>query len=256
MFESILWLAPSAAGAIYLLTPFVLHSSFRLAARCKCEPIALDLLPQEISAEVRKRIAEFSSLGFELAGTYDCGSLASGTHSFVAYFCNHATSEFANVTAMATSDGPASYIEFSSRFADGRTIETNSNGILPLLPTNPATAVFRFAEIQEPRALLKLHRRLTEKYAPGMCALGEPREEEIQRYVRTIEGVGPRLAKSGFMRATGGGEAYELTWKGAIHVAWLGLWPMTFLRKSIHRHAMQLELHTLETRTEAALQKA
>ena len=256
MFESILWLAPSAAGAIYVLTPFVVYSSFRLAARCQCKSIALDMLPQEISTEFCKRIAEFSNLGFEMAGTYDCGSLTGGTHSYVAYFCNHATNEFANVTAMATSEGAASYIEFSSRFADGRTIETNSNGILPLLPANAAITVFRFAEIQEPRALLKLHRRLTEKYAPGMCALGEPRDEEVQRYVRTIESVGPRLTKSGFMRATPGGEAYELTWKGAIHMAWLGLWPMTFLRKSIHRHAMQLELQSLETRSEAALQKA
>ena len=181
MFESIAWYAPAVAGAIYLLTPFVVHNSFRLVARCRIEATPLDHLPKEISAEIRRRISEFANLGFELVGTFDCGALTNETHSYVAYFCNHTTNEFANVTAMVTLEGSASYFEFSSRFSNGRSIETNTNGILPLMPANPEIRVFRFASVEEPRTLLQLHRQLTEKYAPGLCALGEPREPEIQR---------------------------------------------------------------------------
>jgi len=256
MFESIAWYAPAVAGAIYLLTPFVVHNSFRLVARCRIEATPLDHLPKEISAEIRRRISEFANLGFELVGTFDCGALTNETHSYVAYFCNHTTNEFANVTAMVTLEGSASYFEFSSRFSNGRSIETNTNGILPLMPANPEIRVFRFASVEEPRTLLQLHRQLTEKYAPGLCALGEPREPEIQRYVRTIERSGPRLVEAGYMKADENGDAFRLTWKGAIRTAWLGLWPVTFFRRTIHRHAMQLELQSLQTHTETALQKA
>jgi len=256
MLESIAWYAPAIGGAVYLLTPFLLHNSFRLAARCWIQAMPLDRLPKETSAEIRRRICEFANLGFELAGIFDCGVLTNETHSYVACFCNHTTNEFGNVTAMVTSEGTASYFEFSSRFSDGRSIETNSNGILPLMPANPEIRVFRFASVEEPRTLLPLHRQLTEKYAPGLCALGEPRDAEIQRYVRTIEGSGPRLAVAGYMKTDETGDSFRLTWRGAVRMAWLGLWPVTFLRKTIHRHAMELERQSLQTRAEAALQKA
>ena len=196
MLESILWVAPAAAGALYAVTPLVIRSAFRVAARCNLVPIPLGQLTEEISAEFRRRISEFASLGFELVGVFDCGVLTNDTHSYVAYFCNHGTNEFANVTAMETPIGPASYFEFSSRFADGTSIETNTNRVLPLAPANPSIRVFRFESVDTPAALLQLHRQLTEKYAPGLCALGEPRDTEIQRYVRTMEGFGPRLAKA------------------------------------------------------------
>ena len=99
-----------------------------------------------------------------------------------------------------------------------------------------------------------MHRQLVEKYAPGLCPTGEPRDAEIQRYVRTIENYGPRLAKAGYLRLYG--EAYRLTWKGAFRTAWLALWPVALLRRAIYRHAMQAELRSLAAHTQAELQKA
>ena len=256
MFKSIAWIAPTAIGAIYALTPFAVHSSFCVAARCKLASISVDRLPKQISEEFSRRISEFAVLGFELVGTFDCGVLTNDTHSYVACFCHHATNEFANVTAMSTPIGPASYFEFSSQFSNGRSIETNSNAVLPLMPVNPDIRIFRFESITELRTLLQVHRQLAEKYAPGLCPLGEPRDAEVQRYVRTVEAFGPRLVEAGYMRLGEGGDNFRLTWRGAIRMAWFRLWPVTLFRKAIHHHAMQLELQSLQTRTEAALQKA
>jgi hypothetical protein len=256
MFEPIVWYASAVAGAIYLLSPVVARSTLRFASRCQLAPISLEQLPEEIAAEFRRRTSEFALLGFAPVGCFDCGALASDTRSFVAYFCNHTTSEFANISAMNTTNGPACYFEFSSRFPDGRSIETNNNAVLPLLPGNPAISVFRFAAMWEPRALLHIHRQLAEKYAPGLCALGEPRDAEIQRYARMIENSGPRQTRDGYMKLDANGDGYRLTWKGAVRIAWLSLWPVTFIRKMIHHHATQSELRSLETRPEAALQKA
>jgi len=255
MFDLIPWAVSGLVSAIYLLSPALVRHGFRFASRCQLRAVSLEEVPEAIATEFRRRISEFSNLGFELIGCFDCGSLASETRNYVAYFCNHTSNEFANVTAMTTPNGPASYFEFSSRFADGRCIETNTNEILPLLPGNPAIRVFRLAAA-EPRALLKTHRQLVEKYAPGLCALGEPREAEIQRYVRMIEHFGPRLAQTGHLKFDESAECFRLTWKGAFRTAWLGLWPMALVRRGLQRHNMQLELHSLQTRAEAALQKA
>ena len=255
MLDFIPWTVSGLIGSVYLLSPLVVRAGLSFTSRCQPCPISLEELPGAIAAEFCRRVSEFNNLGFELIGCFDCGSLANETHSYVAYFCNHASNEFANATAMMTSNGPASYYEFSSRFSNGRCIETNTNEILPLMPDNPPIRVFRFAS-EEPRALLKIHRQLVEKYAPGLCALGEPRDAEIQRYIRMVEQFGPRLGQAGYLKLDEASGAFRPTWKGAFRMAWLGLWPVTFLRKAIHRHAMQLELQSLETRAAAALQKA
>ena len=254
MVESILYCAGGLVGTLYLLSPLVAHTVYRLASRSRCDAVSLDSLPDQISEEFGQRIAEFASLGFESLGCFDCGSLVSDTHSYVAHFCNHTTNEFANVSAMATQDGPASYLEITSRFSSGRSIETNTNGILPVMPGNPDVRVFRFPAIENPRTLLNMHRQLVEKYAPGLCPIAGPRDTEIQRYVRTIENYGPRLAKAGYLSLHG--EAYRLTWKGAFQTAWLALWPVALLRRTMYRQAMQAELRSLPARARAALQKA
>ena len=256
MFEFIPWTVSALAGAMYLLTPAVVRSSFRCASRCQLRAIAFEEVPEAIAAEFRRRVSEFNHLGFALIGCFDCGSLTNETHSYVAYFCNHTTNEFGNVSAMMTPNGPASYFEFSSRFPDGCSIETNTNEILPLMPANASVRVFRFASLEQPRALLKFHRQLTEKYALGLCPLGEPRDAEIQRYIRMVEQFGPRLGQAGYLKLDEASGAFRPTWKGAFRMAWLGLWPVTFVRKAIHRHAMQLELQSLQARAGAALQKA
>jgi hypothetical protein len=116
MFESIAWYACALAGAIYVLSPLVVQSGSRFASRCQPEAISPDRLPEVIATEFRRRIPEFANLGFELVGCFDCGVLVNGARSYLAYFCNPTTNEFANVSAMTTPNGPASYFEFSARF--------------------------------------------------------------------------------------------------------------------------------------------
>ena len=196
------------------------------------------------------------SLGFALVGCYDCGELALRTRTYVAYFCNRTTNDFANVTAVDSPRGVASYFEFSTRFSNGLVLETNTNKILPLTPGNTEVRVFRFADIEEPAALYDIHRRLLDKYAGGLWAAGEPKGEEIQRLVRVLENYGPRHEKIGYMVLSDDEESYRLTWKGAFLMAWRGLWPASLLRRMRERHAMSIERHELEVQGVAALQKA
>ena len=244
------------AGVFYVLTALVLRGTLRFSARCKPEKVPLEALPAGVSVLFQRRIPEITKLGFELIGCYDLGCLASETQSYVAYFRHYDANDFASISVLVSSVRIASYLEFSARFPNGFTLETNTNRILPLTPGNPEVKVFRFPRIRDAQALLRIHRQLKDRYAPGLWPQGEARGEEIQRLVRTIENYGPRHARLGYLRLAADGESYGLTWKGALVMTWRGLWPVPSVRRLLFRHAMNLELQSLETCGLTAMQKA
>ena len=243
-------------GSLHLMAPMAMRSGFRFAAHCKPVQVPVDELPHGVSSHIRAQIRPMQSLGFELLGCYDCGVLTSNTRRFIAHFCNRTTHDFANVSVATSPQKMSGYIEFSTRFGNGLTLETNTNSDLPLTPDNPEIHVFRFPEIREPRELYLVHRRLIEKYAGGQWAQGEPKGQEIQRLVRVLEDYGPRHAKLAYMYLAPDGEAYFLTWKGAILMTWRGLWPTSLIRRAIHKYEMRAELRSLHIRGVPALQKA
>jgi hypothetical protein len=252
-----IWIALVAlTSGIYLLILAVLWRSFRFAAHCDPVPIGLGDLPEQVAAVFLRKIPEIQGLGFDLVGSYDCRCFAGDTRSYVAYLCNHKTNEYASVCALVTSTKTASYFEFSTRFANGLSLETNTNRILPLTPGALETKVFRFPAIREPQALLRVHRQLTEKYAHELWGQGEPQGAELQRLVRTVENYGPRHTRIGYMQLAEDGHSFKLTSKGAFLMTCRGLWPVPFVRRLAQRHAMQAELKSLEAREVVALQKA
>jgi hypothetical protein len=256
MLETILQDTAVFLGALHLLSPIVARSTMRFAARCNPVELSLEDLPPKLAAIFRPRVAELGNLGFELLGCYDCGSLTSETRSLAAYFCNRTTNEFANVSVMVTPKTAVSYFEFSARFANGLILETNTNGRIPLTPENPELRIFRFPKIQTPQALYRVHRQLEEKYAPGLWPQGEPKGEELHRFLRVMNNYGPRHVRIGYMTLTNNGQSYKFTWKGACLITWRGLWPTSLFRRVLQRHAMQSELDSLEVRGMTALQKA
>lgn len=251
------WLDTAAVvGVLHIVGPLALHGTYRFAAKIAPLQISVRELPEEVARCVVPPIAKMERLGLEFIGCYDCGELTLQTRTYVAYFCNRTTNDFANVTAVMTPRAVQSYFEFSTRFSNGATLETNTNKTLPLTPGNQDVRVFRFAEIGEPEFLYQIHRRLLEKYAGGLWPAGEAKGQEIQRLVRVLENYGPRHAKLGYMVLATDGKTYRLTWKGAVLMAWRGLWPASLLRRMLERHAMSVERHELEVGGIATLQKA
>jgi hypothetical protein len=256
MFDNFWMDAAAVIGVLHIAGPLALHSTFRLAAKITPVAVSAEALPEAVAKCIAPRIAQMERLGFAYIGCYDCGELTLQTRTYVAYFCNRTTNDFANVTAVVTPRGVGSYFEFSTRFSKCAALETNTNRTLPLTPENPDVRVFRFADIAEPQTLYQIHRRLLDKYASGLWVAGEPKGLEIQRLVRVLENYGPRHAKIGYMVMAEDGASYRLTWKGAFLMAWRGLWPASLLRRMLERHAMRVERHELEVQGVAALQKA
>ena len=235
-------------GALHLLAPVLVRTTMRFSGVCQLTKMPVDGLPEVAAATFRQRIPELLEQGFEFLGCYDCGSLISETHSYMAYFCNRRTNDFANVSTLETPSKTSSYLEFSTSFTNGLMLETNTNGDLPLTPAQKEHRVFRFPNVRRGEELYRMHRQLIEKYAAGLWARAEAGGDELLRYKRVVENYGPRHARIGYMELAEDGTSYKLTWQGACMVAWRGLWPTSIVRRLQQRHLMQSELHSLELR--------
>jgi hypothetical protein len=256
MYENIWIDAAILVGALHLVVPAIVKRGFWFAARCKPLAVPVDELPKEVASYIFPRIPQMENLGFELLGCHDLGMLTSNTQRYVAYFVKRSTNDFANVTVTTSPPRIAAYFEFSARFANGLTLETNTNSILPFTPDNPETQVFRFPKIKEPQALYRLHLRLIQKHAGGQWAQGEPKGQELERLIDVVENYAPRHAKTGYMVLAKNGRTYRLTWKGALLMTWCGLWPTSLVRNALQRKTMQSELQALPLTAAAELQKA
>ena len=255
MFELRLLEILAALGASHLAITALVRSLLTFSARCELTAVDMQDLPKNVARAFQQRQPELAGIGFDRIDLYDCGSIVPETHTYIAYFCNRETNDFANVTARVTRAGCSSYMEFSTSFANGVVVETNTNATLPLTPGMPERRVFRFPGTQKPQELYRIHRQLVEKYAPGLWGESAPRGEEIERYKRIIDNYGPRHTRIGYMRLVDGNQ-FKLTWKGAFLVTLRKIWPIALVRKVIQRHAMQIELQRLQAKDIAALQKA
>jgi len=256
MFESI-WLDAAALfGFIHLAAPLAVRATFRFSAKCQPKLVAPEDLPQTAAQFLVPGIPKIQRIGFDFLGCYDCGEMAAHTRSYIAYFCNRRTNDFANLSAVVSSQGAAGYLEFSTRFKDGSAIETNTNGVLPLTPGHPGSRIFRLPEIQDEELLFTLHRSFIEKYAGQLLSVGESQGQEISRVVRVMENYGPRHAAIGYMKLSPDAASYRLTWKGACLMAWRALWPTSPVRKLLYKTAIHEEIRSLEVGGETALLKA
>jgi hypothetical protein len=251
-----LWLdATAAVGLLHVVGPMALRHTFRFASTCRPTEVPFSGLPLLAADEIGPRIRQLKNLGFELQGCYDCGELSTGTKNFVAYFVNHRNHDVASISVVLAPFSGIQYMEFSTRLAGSKSIDTNTNSVLPLSPQNPDTRVFRFPDLTDPAALYEVHRRLAEKYSDGLPVEGEGEHQAIERMVHVVENYGARHAKLGYMYFSADGQ-YRLTWKGAVLMSWRALWPLGLLRRILHRHAMNSELRSLQLRGETRLQKA
>jgi len=255
MYET-LWLDAAAfVGLVHLAAPIALRNSFRFSANSTPRLVTEDRLSPEAARCILAMKPQIQSLGFELLGCYEFAELNAHTSRTVAYFCNRTQNDFAHLVISSATNHADSYLEFSTSFSNGFTLETNNNSVPPLTPDNPQTRLFRFSEIRDPRELYSIHLELIDKYAHGICSEAEPKGQELKRMVRVLENYGPRHEQMGYMRLASDG-AYRLTWKGAALMAWRGLWPTSLIRQISYRQAMRNELRSLEVRGVAALQKA
>ena len=232
-------------ASILVSAPLLLRATFKFSARCNPVPVGSQEVPPMVQGLVGRCAQSFEALGFSLVGYFDLGSLAPNTRSYIAYFAYRSLGTFANVSVVSSPVKTAGYFEFSSSFANGLTLDTNTNGSASLTPPQPDILIFRFPEIFDATELFQIHRRLIQKHARGLQPRLPAEGQEASRIKAQVELFGQRQARSGYMYLGRDGSAYRLTWKGAFLMGWKSVWPISPIRTSLYQSKMKQRLRSL-----------
>jgi hypothetical protein len=141
-------------------------------------------------------------------------------------------------------------------FANGLTIDANTNKTLPVTPTNADNTIFRFPQIFDPTELFYVHRSLVQKHAAFVEPQLPPAGQEASRIKAQLERYGPRQVRSGYMYLPDNETAYRLTWKGAFLMACKSIWPMSMIRGWLYRAQMKDVLRSVRQESIASVRIA
>lgn len=127
------------------------------------------------------------------------------------------------------------YLEFFTAFRTGTRLETRNSRHLSRMPPVREKKVYIFPQITNPRQLLKIHRRLIERYAAYEEAILPPMGEELESMRKEVIRDLQRMRHMGYLVHDEMENAYRPTWKGAILMTLRIIWPLSSIRRMIRR---------------------
>jgi hypothetical protein len=215
---------------LFLTAPIVLRTRFRLLA--KIEPVAVSVgeIPEAAQAYMEPRISEFANWNFELVAYVSLEDAAASGRTYMAFFANPHTAEWADATFVESPARKYGYIEFVTRCSEQLQIDTSNDPAAPVLFSVSENFSLRLPKVSDVFTLYRVHRMLVTEIAHGKLPVIPPAGEEMAELKRRLERVGVRQQKHGYMFLDASGENYRLTWKGAILGAWRSIWPLSLFR--------------------------
>lgn len=224
-------IAAGVLAVVYLGAPLLVWLTHRQNA-------APDLVPRDPQRLPSPADADFDALGPRLA---DLGftetrrwTLAGYTPRVTAELCTMAdrsrrslaicTVFFARGAGAARLHARA--VEFVSRTADGRVLNSTNSPVPILMPDMGARRIVQFPGLLEPAALLAAHERLAAREFAGAALEDPPAPDQIPGRLReAISAMHDWHERRGMLRRGAGGEV-RLTLKGAFLQTWAALPPV------------------------------
>ncbi len=137
------------------------------------------------------------------------------------------------------------YLEFTAQLRNGTQIDTRNSRHLTRTPPFREKKVYPFPQITNPRQLLKLHRRLVERFAPHEEAVLPPRGEELEAMRQGVIRDLQRMRRMGYLIHDEMENVYRPTWKGAILMTLRIIWPISTFRRMMRRRRGNRLINTL-----------
>lgn len=213
------------------------------------EPTSLAQLPPDVAESFNRFIHTMNADGFIFLGYFRQLAYMKGVGFYLALLKNPATGEMVYIIEMFAKKGLASvrqsHFEFCSEFSNGVEITTN-NGQQPRIhKSTPEMQLFMFPEVNNPRLLYQLHRRLCDRFAPGAQNVmpADGAEAFILSY-GTVKDI-RRQAEYGLYYLDEKAGVFRPTWKGAYLMTWKLAWPVGPMRKAAMRRSSRATMKSL-----------
>ncbi len=138
------------------------------------------------------------------------------------------------------------FVEFITKFADGRQLSVNNNPLPPVFGRAPARIVAWLPWVRDPARLRRVNRALLERRYRGVEVLPfEPGDDPAAFLSAALVREMTNQVAIGYYRLDERAQAFRPTWKGAFLMSWKLLEPMRSVQRWLVRRRTEILLREL-----------
>lgn len=231
------WLVPLAlfGGFYYLLTPLLVRMKQRFPARPQLKELDLDRLDEDLDEFLSSRTMILTTLGFKERTLVRIPQTAPNVSAYLVMMVNRPAGDKVMVTVLI-GHGPIPienlYVEFNTRFEDGRTFNTLNSTELNAFPPRHLATRTQVPSVVDPEELYELHHFVMDKHNARGNKVVYPAGEALAYLRDTVFAASyEEQAKRGWMYYHEASDTYRTTLKGAYLIVWGLLQPMKAIRR-------------------------
>jgi hypothetical protein len=241
MHSLLIW-AALVALLSYVGGPILIRFKQKAKAHPKFESLDASDIPDALAHYVYSTANALREDGFIPEAYLSLPDQVPNVRAYLILLANRPSGDKAMVTVMMThQEGKTPqvgthYVEFSTRYASGKVVDTMNGGTLGAFKTLPGEVKTQIPQVQDPHALCLIHRHILDRLAdvaPGDEKVMYP-EGDAARYLAGVmeKGYEEQAALGLLYRDEEGGEAiFRPTWYGAFYMTWGLLFPIKQIRQ-------------------------
>ena len=231
----------------FLATPLIIMASMKIKAAPTIERMDPAQWPPAVAEEMRRHEHDLYNMGFEISERFSMVGAASNVATLLTMFIDRKSGDKAMLTAMwGQANGvwklTTIYLEFSTRFRDGRCFDTmNSKQPTGTFVQGPQEVKTQVPQVKDARELYRVHLYIMRKngatggaaekmtYPPGGA------ENYLKRIWRESHDEQVGFGRLNYNKTK---ELYTPTLPGAYLMTWRLLWPMSqIIRAKMNKKA-------------------
>ena len=240
----------SISAFLYLVTPIIIKFSNVVKGSPTLERMDPAHWPPGVADMMRRHEHDLYNMGFEISERFSMTGAATNVANLLTMFVDRKSGDKAMLTAMwALNNGvwklTTIYLEFSTRFRDGRCFDTlNSQIPSGTFARGPQDVKTQMPQIKDARELYRVHLYVMRQHA----ATGGAAEKVTfppggaENYLRRMwRESHDEQVKFGRYVYNQNKDVYTPSWKGAYLMTWRMLWPFSrIVRAKMNRNAQIL----------------
>lgn len=190
-----------------------------------------DELPPSCLEKISVYRKELEALGFVFTGYYDIADLMPNVRVSFALLRNTKRKTWAMVPVLKSKPLEDCYVEFSTEFSDGEELCTNNSSQLSAFIKTPGKKIFQFPKVGDPGTLIELHDCLQDAHFRNKRVVMVGEDNALRYLKANITRDFIQQAELGFYYLDKDGEKFRLSWKGAVLMTWMLIFPINIIRK-------------------------
>jgi hypothetical protein len=234
-----------AAGAIfaiwfvvYCLFAWLIQATQKMSAEPPASDVAADMVPPEVDHFSQGIIESLTAIGFTRRGIVRMRDPAAQITNWVLLYSNANSTDLAIAAIVSsTQEGAehikASFVEFSTKLSDGKTIDTNNISTLLPYPSGRTYIKTILPELNDIKKMYEVHQYVLKKRMKIASKVERAPDNAAKFIAGEVVGSHETQAKRGLYYFDKEAAVFKPTWKGAFVMSFMLIWPITAFRRAL-----------------------